>query len=157
MIDNLFDLLKGATYFSNIDLRFGYHQLQSEDDHTKHLRTALQTLREHQLYAKFEKYDFWLREVKFLGHVVSEIGISVDSTKVSAVLEWGQPTSSLEIWSFLGSAGYYHRFIQGFLKIAGPLTHLTKKGVPFVWDKHYQKAFDELKNKLTSVPVLATP
>ncbi|XP_059669000.1 uncharacterized mitochondrial protein AtMg00860-like [Cornus florida] len=81
----------------------------------------------------------------------------MDPAKVTIVFEWGQPTSPIEICSFLGLAGYYRRFIRGFSKIAGSLTHLTKKGVPFVWDEHCQTVFDTLKSKLTSAPVLATP
>ena len=129
----------------------------SEEEHAEHLRQVLQTLREHQLYAKYEKCGFWLREVQFLGHVVSEQGIVVDPSKVSAVREWGQPTTPTEVHSFLGLAGYYRRFIRGFSKIAGPLTNLTRKGVPYVWDDACQLAFDELKDKLTSAPVLALP
>jgi Reverse transcriptase (RNA-dependent DNA polymerase). len=131
--------------------------LRKVEEHAQHLRVVLLTLRDHQLYAKFEKCRFWLREVKFLGHVISETEIAVDPSKVSVVLNWGQPTTPTEIRSFLGLASYYRRFIQGFSKIAGPLTHLTKKGVPFVWDESYQTAFDELKKRLTSAPVLAIP
>jgi len=86
---------------------------------------------------------------------VSELGISVDSSKVSTVREWGYPTILREVHSFLGLVGYYRRFVQGFFKIAGPLTNLTHKGVPFIWDDACQLAFDELKDKLTSAPVLA--
>ena len=117
----------------------------------------MQTLRQNELYAKYEKYGFWLKEVQFLGHIISDRGISVDPGKVSAVREWGQPTTPTKICSFLGLVGYYRRFIQGFSKIASPLTHLTRKGVPFIWSDACQLAFDELKDKLTSTPVLALP
>jgi hypothetical protein len=109
------------------------------------------------LYAKFSKCEFWLEEVKFLGHVISRHGIAVDPAKTEAVLDWLPPTSVTEIRSFLGLAGYYRKFIQNFSSIAAPLTQLTKKGVPFVWSPQCQEAFLLLKQKLTSAPVLAIP
>ena len=100
---------------------------RSEKDNEQHLRIVLQILRKNQLYAKASKYEFWLKEVKFLGHVVSESGISVDLAKVEAVMGWKQPKNTFEIRSFLGLAGYYRRFIQDFSKLAKPMTRLTKK------------------------------
>ena len=117
----------------------------------------LRTLREHKLYAKFSKCEFWQREVKFLGHVISGVGVSVDPSKVQAVTEWQQPTSVTEVRSFLGLAGYYRRFMEGFSRIAGPLTALTKKNKPFVWDEKCEEAFGERKTRLTSAPVLIIP
>ena len=99
-----------------------------------HLRTVLETLRQHQLYAKFFKCEFWLGEVMFLGHIISGVGIKVDPAKVDAVSSWNRPKNVTEIRSFLGLAGYYRRFIQDFSKVVAPLTRLTKKEVPFVWD-----------------------
>ena len=100
---------------------------RSEEEHAEHLRLDLQKLREHQLYAKFSKCDFWLKEVSFLGHVITDGGIMVDPSKVRDVMNWQPPTSVAEIRSFLGLAGYYHRFIEGFSKIAKPLTTLFEK------------------------------
>ncbi|WMV23780.1 hypothetical protein MTR67_017165 [Solanum verrucosum] len=97
------------------------------EDHEQHLMMVLQALREHKLYAKFSKCEFWSSQVVFLGHVVSEEGILVDSKKVEAVKKWPRPTIVTEIQSFLGLAGYYRRFVQDFSKIAAPLTKLTQK------------------------------
>ena len=94
---------------------------RSELEHEIHLGLVLQTLRGHQLYAKFNKCEFWLSRVGFLGHVVSIDGIYVDPQKVEEVANWGQPTTVTEVRSFLGLAGYYRRFIEGISKIVGPL------------------------------------
>jgi len=87
---------------------------KTEEEHAQHLHIVLQRLREHQLYAKFSKCDFWLKEVPFLGHVITPEGISIDPSKVQDVLDWKAPTSVPEIRSFLGLAGYYRRFIPEF-------------------------------------------
>ncbi|KAD4180494.1 hypothetical protein E3N88_29085 [Mikania micrantha] len=218
-IDDLFDQLQGASWFSKIDLRSGYHQLKvreedvpktafrtryghyeflvmsfgltnapaafmdlmnrvcrpmldrsvivfiddiliyskNEADHACHLREVLETLRREKLYAKYSKCAFWLREVQFLGHVINADGILVDSSKIQAVTKWSPPKTPTEIRSFLGLAGYYRRFIQDFAKIASPLTKLTRKNTKFVWGEDQDKAFNELKTKLTQAPVLTLP
>ncbi|KAL4014045.1 hypothetical protein IC575_026235 [Cucumis melo] len=171
-IDDLFDQLQGATVFSKIDLRSGYHQLRikegdvpktafrsryghyefivmsfgltnapavfmdlmnrvfrefldtfvivfiddiliyskTEAEHEEHLRMVLQTLRDNKLYAKFSKCEFWLKQVSFLGHVVSKAGVSVDPAKIEAVTGWTRPSTVSEVRSFLGLADYYRRF-----------------------------------------------
>ena len=126
----------------------------SEEEHVEHLRIVLQILREHRLYAKLSKCQFWLDSVAFLGHIVSAEGVSVDQQKVEAILNWKPPTSVTEIRSFLGLAGYYRKFVEGFSKIAAPLTRLTRKEEPFLWSEACQQSFDELKRRLTSAPVL---
>ena len=130
---------------------------RSELEHETHLGLVLQTLRQHRLYAKFNKCEFWLSQVGFLGHVVSTDGIYVDPQKVEAVANWEQPTTVTEVRSFLGLAGYYRRFIEGFSKIAGPLHCLTRKGVKFEWTDMCEGSFQTLKEKLTSAPVLTLP
>ena len=98
---------------------------RNDSEHEQHLRIVLQLLRENRLYAKFSKCEFWQTEVKFLGHVVSQGGISVDPAKVEAVSNWQRPRNVPEIRSFLGLDGYYSRFVQDFSRIASPLTQLT--------------------------------
>ncbi|KAJ0855655.1 putative nucleotidyltransferase, Ribonuclease H [Helianthus annuus] len=194
-IDDLFDQLQGATCFSKIYLRSGYHQLRvfEEDipktafrtryghyeftvmpfgltnapavfmdlmnkvckpyldkfiivfiddisiysktraDHEQHLRLTMELLKKEQLFAKFSKCEFWLKEVQFLGHIVNEQGIHVDPAKISAIKDWDTPTIPTEVCSFLGLAGCYRRFIENFSKIAVPLTALTQKSKPFEW------------------------
>ncbi|KAL0546159.1 hypothetical protein IC582_016065 [Cucumis melo] len=218
-IDDLFDQLQGATVFSKIDLRSGYHQLRIKDEdvpktafrsryghyefivmsfgltnapavfmdlmnrvfrefldtfvivfiddiliyskteaeHEGHLRMVLQTLRDNKLYAKFSKCEFWLKQVSFLGHVVSKAGVSVDPAKIEAVTGWTRPSTVSEVRSFLGLAGYYRRFVENFSRIATPLTQLTRKGTPFVWSKACEDSFQNLKQKLVTAPVLTIP
>ncbi|KAI3734189.1 hypothetical protein L6452_13653 [Arctium lappa] len=218
-IDDLFDQLQGASYFSKIDLRSGYHQLKvreedvsktvfrtryghyeflvmpfgltnapaafmdlmnrvcspfldkyvivfiddiliysrSKEDHEIHLRAILELLKREKLYAKFSKCEFWLKEVQFLGHVVSKDGIQVDPTKIEAIKGWEAPKSPSEVRSFLGLAGYYRKFIQDFSRIATPLTALTRKNVKFVWLEAQKEAFGKLKESLSSAPVLSLP
>nr|XP_029152419.1 uncharacterized protein LOC114926116 [Arachis hypogaea] len=177
-IDDLMDQLQGAGVFSNIDLRSGYHQIRVKEDdipkiafrmryghyefataeeHEEHLRIVLQILKERKLYATLSKCEFWKEEVKFLGHVVSKGGIAVDPSKVEAMMEWERLTTVTEVRSFLGLTGYYRRFIEGFSRIALPMTKLTRKEVPFVWTSEYEESFQALKQKLTSAPILILP
>jgi hypothetical protein len=127
---------------------------KTEEEHAEHLRLVLQKLREHQLYAMRSKCEFWLKEVSFLGHIVSNGGISVDPGKVKDVLNWKPPINVSEIRSFLGLAGYYRRFIEGFSKIAKPMTALLEKNAKFVWSEKCQTNFEEMKKGLTTTPVL---
>jgi hypothetical protein len=218
-IDDLFNQLKGAKYFSKVDLRSGYHQLKiresdipkttfvtrygkyeftvmsfgltnaptyfmnlmnkvfmeeldkfvivfiddilvyskSVEEHEQHLRVVLGKLRAHKLYAKFSKCEFWLEKISFLGHILTAEGVAVDPEKVETVSNWRQPTNVSEIRSFLGLAGYYRRFIEGFSKIARPMTELLKKEKKFNWTESCEKSFQELKRRLTTTPVLTLP
>jgi hypothetical protein len=128
---------------------------ENMEDHAEHLRIVWTRLREHQLYAKLSKCEFWLREVQFLGHVLSENGISVDPSKVQEVMDWKAPTTVKEVWSFLGLAGYYRRFIPNFSKIVKPMTRLLQKNEKFVWTPECEAAFRTLRELLTTAPVLA--
>jgi hypothetical protein len=118
---------------------------------------VLEKLRSNQLYAKFNKCEFWLTEVVLLGHVISAGGVSVDLGKVKDVLNWMPPTTISEIQSFLGLPGYYRRFIKDFSKIAKPVTKLLEKNKAFEWTRECQPSFEELKKRLTSSPVLILP
>ena len=101
------------------------------EEHAEHLRTVLQILRERQLYAKLSKFHFRLDRVAFLGHVILVEGVSVNPKKIEAVVNWKPPKNVSEVRSFLGLAGYYRKFVEGFSKIAAPLTKLTRKDVKY--------------------------
>jgi hypothetical protein len=126
----------------------------NEEEHEGHLRLVLQKLRDHKLYAKLSKCEFWLEQGAFLGHVISKGGISVDPSKVQDVLSWRAPTSVSDIQSFLGLAGYYRIFIEGFSKISKPMTELLEKDKQFKWTHACESSFQELKEQLTTAPVL---
>ena len=111
-------------------------------------------LRDHKLYAKFDKCEFWLTKVRFLGHVVSASGVSVDHEKVEAVMSWERPKSAFEKRSFLGLAGYYRRFIEDISLLAALMTRLVRKDVKFEWNDLCEKEFQELKRRLISAPIL---
>ncbi|KAF5481598.1 hypothetical protein F2P56_002238 [Juglans regia] len=118
---------------------------KSEEDHKQHLCLALDKLKEQRLYAKFNRHEFWLKEVRFFGHVVSSQGVSVDPSKVEAVVNWKHPTNLHEVRSFLGLGGYYRRFVEGFSKLPGPLTAQTKKNTKYIWTEKCEQSFVELK------------
>jgi hypothetical protein len=131
--------------------------LKNEEEHAGHLHVVLQRLREHRLYAKLSKCDFWLKEIKFLGHTISQTGIAVDPDKVQEVMNWKLPTIVRQIRSFLGLAGYYRRFILDFSRIVKPMNELLKKGAKFVWGQKCEDAFHTLRQHLTTAPVLTQP
>jgi hypothetical protein len=125
---------------------------KNEAEHVEHLHIVLQQLRDHQLYAKLSKCDFWLKEIKFLDHTISQDGVSVDLEKVQEVMDWKPPTTVRQIRSFLGLAGYYRRFIPDFSRIAKPMTELLKKGVKYEWSQKCEDAFHTLRQHLTTAP-----
>ncbi|GJZ01564.1 reverse transcriptase domain-containing protein [Tanacetum coccineum] len=120
-------------------------------------KLILGALLKEKLYAKFSKCDFWIRMVQFLGHLIDSQGLHVDPAKIEAVKNWASPTTPMEVRQFLGLAGYYRRFIQGFSKIAKPLTKLTQKNKKYIWEKDQETAFQLLKQKLYEAPILALP
>ena len=126
---------------------------ENEEDHVEHLRVVLTRLREHKLYAKFSKCEFWLRKVPFLRHMLSENGMSVDPSKVQEVMNWKAPTSVHEVQSFLDLASYYRWFISDFSKITKPMTRLLQKDEKFVWTPKCEAIFHTLWTLLTSAPI----
>ncbi|GKA22741.1 reverse transcriptase domain-containing protein [Tanacetum coccineum] len=130
---------------------------KSKKEHEEHLRQILKLLKKEELYAKFSKCEFWISRVQFLGHVIDCRGIHVDPAKIESIKDWASPKTPTEIRQFLGLAGYYRRFIEGFSKIAKSMTKLTQKGVKFDWGDKQEAAFQLLKQKLCSAPILALP
>ncbi|GJV07088.1 putative reverse transcriptase domain-containing protein [Tanacetum coccineum] len=130
---------------------------KNKEEHEKHLKIILELLKKEQLYAKFSKCDFWLESVQFLGHVINNKGVHVDPAKVEAIRNWSAPTTPKEVRQFLGLAGYYRRFIEGFSLISKPLTKLTQKNKKYEWGTEEDEAFQTLKHKLCSAPILALP
>ncbi|WVZ53169.1 hypothetical protein U9M48_004150 [Paspalum notatum var. saurae] len=123
----------------------------------KYVVTVLERLRSHKLYAKFSKCEFWLEKIAFLGHIITAEGVSIDPEKVQDVMERQQPINVSEIRNFIGLAGYYLRFIEGFAKIARPMSSLLQKDKKFEWTEACERSFQKLKAKLTTAPVLALP
>ncbi|GJY83960.1 putative reverse transcriptase domain-containing protein [Tanacetum coccineum] len=130
---------------------------KNKKEHEEHLKQILELLKKEELYAKFSKCEFWIPKVQFLGHVIDSEGIHVDPAKIESIKDWTSPKSPTEIRQFLGLAGYYRRFIEGFSKIAKPMTKLTQKKVKFEWGDKQEAAFQLLKQKLCSAPILALP
>jgi hypothetical protein len=123
---------------------------KSVEEHEQHLRVVLGKLRAHKLYAKFSKCEFWLEKISFLGHILTMEGVAVDPGKVETVTNWQQLTNVSEIKNFRGLAGYYRKFIEGFSKIARPMTELLKKEKKFNWTESCERSFQELKKRLTT-------
>ncbi|XP_027093589.2 uncharacterized protein [Coffea arabica] len=124
--------------------------------HLHHLSLVLNTLRTHSLYAKLSKCTFGQNQVEYLGHIVTEAGVSADPAKVEAMLSWPAPTNVKALRGFLGLTGYYRRFVKGYGVIARPLTELLKKG-QFSWSTEVDQAFQKLKEAMSTTPVLTLP
>ena len=129
------------------------------DEHIQHIRTVLELLREHRLYAKKEKCTFNRTEVKFLGHLVGREGLRVDPTKVDSVKNWPEPVDVTQVRQFLGLTNYFRKFIKDYSTLAAPLNDLTRKDTNFrdEWNDTHRTAFQQLKDALTSAPVLILP
>ncbi|GJY93503.1 putative reverse transcriptase domain-containing protein [Tanacetum coccineum] len=130
---------------------------KDEKEHEEHLKAILELLKKEKLYAKFSKCEFWIPKVQFLRHVIDSRGIHVDPAKIESIKDWASPNTPTEIRQFLGLAGYYRRFIEGFSKIAKLITKLTQKGIKFDWGKKEENAFQLIKQKLCSAPIMALP
>ncbi|GJV83425.1 putative reverse transcriptase domain-containing protein [Tanacetum coccineum] len=130
---------------------------KNKEEHKEHLKLILELLKKEELYAKFSKCEFWIPKVQFLGHVIDSKGIHVEPAKIESIKDWASPKSPTEIRQFLGLAGYYRRFIEGFSKIAKSMTKLTQKNVKFDWGEKGEDAFQLIKQKLCSAPILALP
>ncbi|GKA36173.1 putative reverse transcriptase domain-containing protein [Tanacetum coccineum] len=153
-IDDLFDQLQGSSVYSKIDLRSSYHQLRfreedipkphseldmdimnfklcrlTKQEHEEHLKLILELLKKEELY----KCEFWIPKVQFISYVIDSKGNHVDPAKIESIKDWASPKTATEIHQFLGLAGYYRRFIEGFSKIAKSMTKLIQKKVKFDW------------------------
>src|SRR3954469_12326961 len=131
--------------------------LETEEEHVEHLRLVLGKLREWKFYAKFSKCEFWMKEVVYLGHIISAEGIKVHPEKVEAIVKWEPPQNVKQLRSFLGLAGYWRRFVENYSQIANPLSNVLQKSAKFVWSPECDVSFKTLKEKLTTAPVLASP
>ncbi|GKD88410.1 putative reverse transcriptase domain-containing protein [Tanacetum coccineum] len=130
---------------------------RNKEEHEDNLKLILELLKKEESYAKFSKCEFYFPKVQFLGHVIDSKGIHVDPAKIESIKDWASPKSATEIRQFLGLAGYYRRFIEGFSKIAKSMTKLTQKNVKFDWGEKEEAAFQLIKQKLCSAPILALP
>ncbi|GJQ97434.1 putative reverse transcriptase domain-containing protein [Tanacetum coccineum] len=130
---------------------------KDEKEHEEHLKAILELLKKEKLYAKFSKCEFWIPKVQFLGHVIDSRGIHVDPAKIESIKDWASPKTPTEIRQFLGLAGYYRRFIEGFSKIAKSMTKLTQKGIKFDCGEKEENAIKLIKQKLCSALILALP
>ena len=130
---------------------------RTEAEHEEHVRQALDVLREHKLFAKLSKCELFRSGVEFLGHRVDADGLHMESDKVQAMRDWPIPHSVEEVRSFLGTVGYYRKFIRMFSEVAAPITELLQKDQPFRWAAEQQQAFEQLKAAMVAQPVLILP
>nr|GEX56565.1 putative reverse transcriptase domain-containing protein [Tanacetum cinerariifolium] len=165
-IDDLFDQLQGSNVYSKIDLRSGYHQLRVREEDIP--KTAFRTRYGHY---EFQVMPFGLTNAPAIfidlmnrvckpyldKHVINSKGIYMDPAKIESIKDWASPKTPTEIRQFLGLAGYYRRFIEGFSKIAKSMTKLTQKNVKFHWGEKEETTFQLIKQNLCSAPILALP
>ena len=140
-IDVLFDQLKGARVYSKIDLRISYHQLRVREGNIP--KTTFRT--------RYGHFKFTVMPFELMNDLATFMDLI---HKVEAVMSLERPKSNFEIHSFLGLIGYYQRFIEDFSRLAAPMTRLTRKEVKFEWNDLCDKAFQELKRRLTSSPIM---
>ncbi|QRW12162.1 Retrotransposable element Tf2 protein [Ceratobasidium sp. AG-Ba] len=155
MMNDIFRHLLGVTVVVYMDdiLIFS----EKEEDHAEHVKEVLKILRKNNLYAKLSKCEFFVKKVIFLGLVITPEGISMEEEKIKAIMEWSAPRKIKEVQAFLGFVNFYRRFIAKFSKIARPLHDLTKKDTKFEWTQECQKAFEEIKKRVSQDPVLIHP
>ena len=127
---------------------------KTKQQHDEHLQIILQVLREHKLYAKFKKCEFYKDKIQYLGHVISKERISVDPDKIKEIIDWYVPKDWADVQSFMGIIGYYRKLIEGFSKIANSITSLQKKGIFFFSNQKCEEIFNKLKELLTTAPIL---
>jgi hypothetical protein len=128
-------------------------------EHLQHIRQVLHTPWQHKLYANLEKFSFNMDRVHYLGYIIDQHGVHVDPAKIQVIRDWLGPTSLIELWSFLGLANFYHKFMLGFSHIAWALSKTTRGGgkAKFSWGRSQQKALDDLKQHLWSSPIILLP
>lgn len=129
----------------------------SAEEHVFHVRQVLQRLLENKLFVKAEKCEFHVESVAFLGYIIGSGQVKPDPSKIQAVVEWPQPENRKQLQRFLGFANFYRRFIRNYSSVATPLTKLTSSKLPFVWSPDAEQAFQTLKERFTSAPVLIHP
>lgn len=154
LMNNVFkdQLRKSVLVFLNDILVYS----QTFEAHLKHLEEVLQKMLEHQVFAKMSKCMFRQKQLEYLGHIISDQGVSTDPEKVTAMKEWPIPKTIKQLRGFLGLTGYYRRFIKSYGEISRPLTQLLKKGM-FGGNNEATVAFNKLKATMISAPVLALP
>lgn len=130
---------------------------QSREEHIHHVQAVLQHLLENSLFVKVEKCEFHALSVSFLGYIVAQDSVQMDLAKVSAVTSWPIPDTRKQLQCFLGFAIFYRRFIRHYSSLAAPLTILTSSKVPFQWSPTADSAFQTLKTRFTSAPILQMP
>ncbi|XP_068651553.1 uncharacterized mitochondrial protein AtMg00860-like [Aristolochia californica] len=170
VVEEMLDELHGSHIFTKLDLRSGYHQVcmypydikkrafRTHHGHfefvtstLEHLRLVFELLHAHQLYIKIAT-----SHVAYLGHIISHDGVTVDSDKIQAIVDWPQPMNTSDLRGFLGLTNYYRKFIRNYGPIVAPLTTLLKKN-SFTWNEQAPQSFSDLKSALASAPVLQLP
>ena len=126
------------------------------EEHLQHIEAVLRILEEQQFYAKLSKCEFGMTEMLYLGHIIGVDRVRVHEEKIRAIRDWLEPRNLTELQGFIGICTYYRKFVKSFSQLATPLTDLTKKGV-FSWSNTAQRAFDKLKDVMSSCPVLTLP